>query len=71
MLENQDGGSSGTLVSVLDHCSTPFGRRRLRQWLTRPLFSVDEIVRRQDAVEALMGPAAEAGGQARRKLSGR
>jgi hypothetical protein len=34
------GSVGGTLLSVLDHCSTPFGRRRLRQWLCRPLFRV-------------------------------
>ena len=54
----------------MDHCTTPFGRRRLRQWLCRPLFRVDDIVRRQDAVAALMAPASEAAGRARRKLAG-
>ncbi|KAG2440549.1 hypothetical protein HYH02_010133 [Chlamydomonas schloesseri] len=71
ILENGDGGSAGTLLSVLDHCTTPFGRRRLRQWLCRPLCRVGDIRLRQDAVAALMeGGLAEAAGQARKLLAG-
>lgn len=64
------GGVTGTLLSVLDHCSTPFGRRRLRQWLCRPLFRVADIQVRQDAVSDLMGVAAEAAGAARKDMAG-
>ena len=32
---------------VLDHCCTPFGRRRLRQWLCRPLYRIADITARQ------------------------
>ncbi|KXZ50845.1 hypothetical protein GPECTOR_15g531 [Gonium pectorale] len=70
ILENNDGGSSGTLLSVLDHCCTPFGRRRLRQWLCRPLGRIKDIEARQDAVAALTGDLAEAAGQARKMLAG-
>lgn len=70
VLTSSEGGTSGSLLSVLDHCVTPFGRRRLRQWLCRPLFRVDDIVERQDAVEALAGAVAEAAAKARRRLAG-
>ncbi|KAG2424293.1 hypothetical protein HXX76_014671 [Chlamydomonas incerta] len=71
ILENGDGGSAGTLLSVLDHCTTPFGRRRLRQWLCRPLCRCADIALRQDAVAGLMeGGLAEAAGQARKLLAG-
>ncbi|GFR46110.1 hypothetical protein Agub_g7598, partial [Astrephomene gubernaculifera] len=71
ILENGDGGSAGTLLSVLDHCTTPFGRRRLRQWLCRPLGRIADIQARQAAVAALMGGRlGEAAGQARKMLAG-
>ncbi|KAF5838281.1 muts domain V-domain-containing protein [Dunaliella salina] len=70
VLENAEGGVGGTLLSVLDHCSTPFGRRRLRQWLCRPLYQVRDIELRQDAVSDLMTVAAESAGAARKDMSG-
>jgi DNA mismatch repair ATPase MutS len=51
VLENALGGTQGSLLGLLDHCTTPFGRRRLRRWLTRPLYRIADITRRQDAVE--------------------
>lgn len=50
VLENALGGTQGSLLGLLDHCATPFGRRRLRRWLTRPLYRISDINRRQDAV---------------------
>ena len=35
-----DGQLHGTLLWVMDHTSTPFGRRCLRQWITRPLINL-------------------------------
>ncbi|KAI8462894.1 MAG: muts domain V-domain-containing protein [Monoraphidium minutum] len=70
LLENSAGGTAGTLLALLDHCTTPFGRRRLRQWLVRPLFRAADIARRQDAVEELMTPLADAAGAVRRSLAG-
>lgn len=70
LMENGLGGTAGTLLAVLDHCCTPFGRRRLKQWLCRPLYRAADITARQDAVQDLIGPAAECGGQARKKLQG-
>jgi DNA mismatch repair protein MSH6 len=62
VLENAQGGTAGTLLGLLDHCATPFGRRRLRAWLSRPLFRADDVALRQDAVGELMGvPVPEEG----------
>ncbi|KAF6259292.1 muts domain V-domain-containing protein [Scenedesmus sp. NREL 46B-D3] len=70
ILENALGGTQGSLLGLLDHCCTSFGRRRLRRWLTRPLYRNRDIERRQDAVEELMGSAGVAVGAARRALAG-
>lgn len=35
ILENSEGGSEGTLLKHLDHCVTAFGRRALRNWVSR------------------------------------
>jgi DNA mismatch repair protein MSH6 len=70
IMENSEGGVAGTLLAALDHCATPFGRRRLRGWLCRPLCRVADIEARQDAIADLMGPGEEAAGNARRALAG-
>jgi DNA mismatch repair ATPase MutS len=57
ILENALGGTQGSLLGLLDHCCTPFGRRRLRRWLTRPLYRTKDIERRQDAVEVRLQQA--------------
>lgn len=45
-------GSSkeNTLLHVLDRASTPMGSRLIRDWLLKPLRSVERIVERQDVV---------------------
>ncbi|MFB6134955.1 MAG: DNA mismatch repair protein MutS [Halanaeroarchaeum sp.] len=53
LTETMQGGSDGSLFATIDHTVTSAGARRLREWLQRPRRSVDEIERRQDAVEAL------------------
>ncbi|XP_070542111.1 DNA mismatch repair protein Msh3-like isoform X2 [Ptychodera flava] len=45
-----DGGSKGTLFSVLDHTSTRFGQRLLKKWISQPLMNSSEIEKRQEAV---------------------
>lgn len=70
ILENADGGTVGTLLGSLDHCVTPFGRRKLREWLCRPLVNVEDITRRQDAVSDLLDVAEVSAGEARRTLAG-
>ena len=44
---------NATLLSVLDKCVTPMGKRMMRDWITRPLQSKTVIDNRLDAVEAL------------------
>jgi DNA mismatch repair protein MSH6 len=57
ILENSaDGGTAGTLLSALDTCVTPAGRRRLRGWLVRPLRQVGAITERQHAIAHLKQP---------------
>jgi DNA mismatch repair protein MSH6 len=41
----------GTLLGVIDYCSTPFGKRLLSNWLCHPLCRVNEINARLDVVE--------------------
>ena len=36
----EDGGVRGSLLWVVDRTRTPFGRRLLRRWLTRPLLKL-------------------------------
>ncbi|MDA0333713.1 MAG: DNA mismatch repair protein MutS [bacterium] len=56
LLVNQhDGGRDGTLLSVIDRTRTVMGARLLRQWLTAPLRAPAAIVRRHDAVAAIVG----------------
>ena len=43
----------------MDACATPAGRRKLRDWLCRPLARVKDITARQDAVHDLMTVAGE------------
>uniref|UniRef100_A0A1B6HAN9 DNA mismatch repair protein n=1 Tax=Homalodisca liturata TaxID=320908 RepID=A0A1B6HAN9_9HEMI len=55
VLENSCGGTAGTLLSKLDHCSTPMGKRLLHQWLCSPLTGIKSIEARQRAVTELIG----------------
>ena len=51
--------SGPSLLSCLDRCRTPMGRRTLREWLLRPLMDVKAIARRQDAVGLLVQAPAD------------
>ncbi|MDD4817875.1 MAG: DNA mismatch repair protein MutS [Victivallaceae bacterium] len=46
---------SSTLLAVMDRTVTPMGGRLLRDWLLRPLAVRDAILKRLDAVDALLG----------------
>ncbi|KAH9551678.1 hypothetical protein CY35_09G025900 [Sphagnum magellanicum] len=70
VLENRDGGTSGTLLARLDHCATRFGRRLLRSWLARPLLQVKSIQQRQTAIKDLKGVGAEAAISFKKALAG-
>lgn len=55
----QDGGRKNTLIGLLDRTKTPMGARLMRHWIKQPLLSIDEIARRQDAVQTFYNhPAA-------------
>uniref|UniRef100_A0A1A8VG93 DNA mismatch repair protein n=1 Tax=Nothobranchius furzeri TaxID=105023 RepID=A0A1A8VG93_NOTFU len=60
IFQNGSGGTEGTLLERLDTCSTPFGKRLLKQWLCAPLCNPTSIRDRLDAVEDLIGAQAQA-----------
>ncbi|MDX1638381.1 MAG: DNA mismatch repair protein MutS [Balneolaceae bacterium] len=49
----REGGTEGTLISILDRTSTAMGGRLLRKWIMRPLKRMEPIKQRLNAVEAL------------------
>jgi DNA mismatch repair protein MutS len=49
----QEGGSEGSLISILDDTLTPMGARQLRRWMMRPLKKLSEIDRRLGGVQAI------------------
>ncbi|MCS6807435.1 MAG: DNA mismatch repair protein MutS [Bacteroidota bacterium] len=53
-LNLHDASREGTLISILDKTQTPMGSRLLKKWITRPLRSLERILQRQRAVEALV-----------------
>uniref|UniRef100_A0A8C5LJB4 DNA mismatch repair protein MSH3 n=1 Tax=Leptobrachium leishanense TaxID=445787 RepID=A0A8C5LJB4_9ANUR len=55
VLQNQtDLKNKGSLIWVLDHTKTSFGRRKLRQWVTQPLVNPSDINDRLDAVSEIL-----------------
>ncbi|KAI3741753.1 hypothetical protein L1987_59429 [Smallanthus sonchifolius] len=52
---NVNGDSKGTLYDQLNRCVTPFGKRLLKAWLARPLYDIDSIRERQEAVAGVKG----------------
>ncbi|ELR16653.1 MutS domain containing protein [Acanthamoeba castellanii str. Neff] len=50
---NFDKGVAGTLLNVMDHCVTPFGKRLFKRWIAKPLRRVEDIEDRLNAVEDL------------------
>lgn len=50
----QEGTRNRTLLALLDRTETPMGGRLLRQWVKHPLLSVEEIRKRQMAVQTLV-----------------
>ncbi len=52
ILENGiDKGRKGTLLDLLCHCSSPFGKRLFHIWLCHPLRNIDDIEERLNAIE--------------------
>ncbi|XP_042678835.1 DNA mismatch repair protein Msh3 isoform X3 [Centrocercus urophasianus] len=55
ILQNQtDLKTKGSLLWVLDHTKTSFGRRRLKKWVIQPLMKSSEINARLDAVSEIL-----------------
>ncbi|ORY31917.1 muts domain V-domain-containing protein [Naematelia encephala] len=54
VLLNNEGGTEGTLLELLQRCQTPFGKRLFRIWLTSPLRDAEAINERLDAVDDLL-----------------
>jgi len=44
------GEIQGSLLSILDHSLTPMGHRCIRQWVSKPLLSIDRIEERLEIV---------------------
>ncbi|MFB6172819.1 MAG: DNA mismatch repair protein MutS [Haloarculaceae archaeon] len=57
VFENREGTEGDTLVDVLDETACALGRRRLTDWLRRPLVDPAAIEARQDAVAELRDAA--------------
>ncbi|MBE0432462.1 DNA mismatch repair protein MutS [candidate division WOR-3 bacterium] len=53
ILDNIHGDQTRTLLGIMDHCVTPFGKRRLRREVNEPLLAREAIEQRLDSVEEL------------------
>jgi DNA mismatch repair protein MutS len=51
---HHDAPRNACLYGALNRTVTPMGARRLRNWLSQPLATVEPICQRQDAVQALI-----------------
>ena len=49
----QEGGTEGTLISIMDETNTAMGGRLLRRWIMRPLKRLKPIQQRLNAVDEL------------------
>ncbi|HYE31304.1 MAG TPA: DNA mismatch repair protein MutS [Methylomirabilota bacterium] len=59
---HKDSARDASLFGAMNRTVTPMGARRLRDWISRPLASVERIQQRQDAVEAWLRDAQDLGG---------
>ena len=57
----RDGGTKGTLLSILDKTLTPMGARLLKQWIESPLMDVHHIERRQRSIAEMVAKPTEQG----------
>uniref|UniRef100_A0A8C9RHN6 DNA mismatch repair protein MSH3 n=1 Tax=Scleropages formosus TaxID=113540 RepID=A0A8C9RHN6_SCLFO len=55
-----DGTVKGSLLWVLDHTQTPFGKRLMKKWVTQPLKCATDIQARQDAVAEVLSSESSA-----------
>ncbi|KAM6225260.1 DNA mismatch repair protein Msh3 [Rhynchocyon petersi] len=69
VLQNQtDRKTHGSLLWVLDHTKTSFGRRQLKKWVTQPLIKLREINARLDAVSEVLQSESSVFGQIEDRL---
>lgn len=54
LLNQTQGGSTHTLLALLDHCATAMGSRLLRRWITQPLREHKLIQQRQVCMHFLL-----------------
>jgi DNA mismatch repair protein MutS len=54
VFSNRERGDERTLMAVLDESASALGRRRLADWVRRPLLDRGQITARHDAVEGLI-----------------
>lgn len=54
----RDGKREGSLLAILDKCSTAMGKRLLRQWIEQPLKDIALIEKRLNAVQELVNDIA-------------
>jgi DNA mismatch repair protein MutS len=55
VFRNSAGSTGGSLLAAIDMTKTAMGSRLLKRWLGQPLLDIDELVKRQDAVEWFVG----------------
>ncbi len=53
LVKSVDGSKKRSLLGVIDYTCTNMGSRLLKNWLLRPLFNLDEILKRQECVKEL------------------
>ncbi|ORX76754.1 DNA mismatch repair protein Msh6 [Anaeromyces robustus] len=51
---NNDGSTEGTLFELLEHCTTPFGKRQFRNWVCHPLRNIEGIEDRLNASDDML-----------------
>ena len=51
---HHDAPRNASLFGAMNRTVTPMGARRLRNWLSQPLASVESICRRQEAIQSLI-----------------
>uniref|UniRef100_H0VIG9 DNA mismatch repair protein MSH3 n=1 Tax=Cavia porcellus TaxID=10141 RepID=H0VIG9_CAVPO len=69
ILQNQtDGKTRGSLLWVLDHTKTAFGKRQLKKWVTQPLLKVSQINARLDAISEVLYTGSSVLGQIESQL---
>jgi len=54
LVTSRSGGVKSSLLGAMDRTATPMGARLLREWILHPIRDLDELVMRQEVVEALV-----------------